>query len=303
MDISVTVRSRGATEVGTPGTIAGGEGTIDTPAEAGQALRLLGDTDNVVIAGSESFDRARLLRIVQGIDNLNPSVRGNGLRINTIQASSDLPAGSRISIHIDGNPSAVIVNGAPSDSVEIRSDRATEVRIPDATPDGAHQVRYTFTRPNLPPMTFEAPINIRPAITTVTNAAVQPPSSGTSFAGEQIRVRFNTSMAGEHRVRVNVGSHAETITVPAGTAGREYTATLGGAPRSWTDTGGVPDRRTRRYTVPVSVTPLGSGDRTGTTVQAGSVTISAPRAAGRVVNRNNTPPPPPHRRLPGAGGR
>jgi len=228
-------------------------------------------------------------------DMVNGTSTPRDIPIGNIQTVPNFSSNATYSLFVDGNP--------VRENIPLPADRNTVLTLPAAVADGSRQVQVRVMRPGQEQITYPtANVVIGPAISNITNAAVQPPSSGASFAGEQIRVRFNTSMAGEHRVRVNVGSHAETITVPAGTAGREYTATLGGAPRSWTDTGGVPDRRTRRYTVPVSVTPLGSGDRTGTTVQAGSVTISAPRAAGRVVNRNNTPPLP-HRRLPGAGGR
>lgn len=283
MNITVVIRPRGASSGGDVRDIPG-EGTISDYAEAQAALAALGSGDNVIMVGSDIFDRTRLERIRDGQGASAPApVGGQGgaaggeLRIGTIRTSENIPAGSRLYIFIDGNP----VGGG----IEIPPDRATPVTIPASTPDGPHEVQYRISRPNMAEVRYTRIVTIRPAIATLSNASVLPPSSGTSFAREQIRVRFTTSMAGEHRVRVSVGTRNEIITVPAGSAGREHTATLSGEPRTWTDTGGVPDRRTNRYTVPVTVTPLGAAganpERTGTTVNAGSVTVTQLRQRAR----------------------
>jgi len=201
------------------------------------------------------------------------------------EASSSSSASSRttFSLFIDGNPARFydVLHGGNRLVTEMTliPDRRPSICVPAGSlREGSHAVQFRYQRQGSQMVRQRQTIRVLPAMATLTNAAVVPPSSGTSFGNDPIRVKFNTSLSIEHRVRVNVGTHVETVTIPAGAAGREFTATLTGQPKTWTDTGGTPDRRTRRYTVAVTVTPLGAGDRVGTTVNAGNVTISQPRA-------------------------
>lgn len=157
MGISVILRPQGATSGGEVREIAG-DGTIDNRAEAEAALALIGSSNNVVVIGGEVFDATRLARIRDGANSAPQAVTGGGgnpLRVGTARTSEDIPAGSRLYIFIDGNPSG--------DGVTLTADRAIPLTIPASTPDGRHEIQYRISRPGMPELRYTRITEIRPA--------------------------------------------------------------------------------------------------------------------------------------------
>lgn len=178
MGINVILRPRSATSGGEIREI-GGDGAIDNRSEAESALNLLGAGDNVVIVGSEVYDRTRLERIRDGAGSTNPPASGGsgeGLRVGSIRTSENVPPGSRLYLFIDGNPAG--------DGITLTADRNLPVMIPASTPNGRHEIQYRISRPNLPELRFTRFTEIRPGSRLTTPApAMGAPSYNSALRG------------------------------------------------------------------------------------------------------------------------
>lgn len=230
-----------------------------------------------------SYKQAANATPASGASPLAPvQLASSTFSIGRIVPRRDLSASTVMTIR-GGTPQVDVRSGTLGHEVKARSPIdlvLTEDEVKRMVPPGT--TYPPTTGPLVLPITveignasFNSTLTIRPQVATLTGVTVVPDAKGNRiFKGDQIKIKLNTTLATEHKVKVKVGAHEETITIPAGALApgattREYTLTMTGQPGTWADTG----RTEKKYVVPVTVTPLTPDGRDGTTVNAESVTI------------------------------